>query len=83
MADEQNSNVDEQNSNVVDYADDSDQAEDDEDEELEFDVSRYEIVASGDTFVRYDTFTGVAWILQNPSSPTVASWVAVTEPEED
>ena len=75
--------ADEQNGNMLDDAGDTDQSDDDEDEEPDFDVSRYEVIASGDTFVRYDTFTGVAWILQNPSSPTVARWVPVTEPEED
>jgi hypothetical protein len=75
--------TDEQNGNMLDNAGDTDQSDDDEDEEPDFDVSRYEVIASGDTFVRYDTFTGVAWILQNPSSPTVARWVPVTEPEED
>jgi hypothetical protein len=75
--------ADDQNGNVVDNADDADQVEDDEDQEPDFDVSRYEVVASGDTFVRYDTFTGVAWILQNPGSPTVARWMPVAEPEED
>jgi hypothetical protein len=60
-----------------------DQSEDDEDEEPDFDVTRYQVIASGDTFVRYDTFTGVAWILQNPGTPGVARWVAVAEPEED
>jgi hypothetical protein len=64
--------------------DNEDQSEDDEEEEgPDFDVARYEVVASGDTFVRYDTFTGVAWILQNPGSPGTARWVAVEEPEED
>ena len=75
--------ADEQNGNMLDDAGDTDQSDDDEDEEPDFDVSRYEVIASGDTFVRYDTFTGVAWILQNPSSPPVARWVPVTEPEED
>ena len=75
--------AEDQNSNIVYDTNDADQSEDDEDDEPEFDVSRYEVVASGDTFVRYDTFTGVAWILQNPGSPTVARWVAVAEPEED
>lgn len=60
-----------------------DQSEDDEDEEPDFDVTRYQVVASGDTFVRYDTFTGVAWILQNPGTPGAARWIAVAEPEED
>jgi hypothetical protein len=59
------------------------QSEDDEDEEPDFDVTRYQVIASGDTFVRYDTFTGVAWILQNPGTPGLACWVAVTEPEEE
>lgn len=75
--------TDEQNGNMLDDAGVTDQSDDDEDEEPDFDVSRYEVIASGDTFVRYDTFTGVAWILQNPSSPNVARWVPVTEPEED
>jgi hypothetical protein len=60
-----------------------DQTEDDEDEEPDFDVTRYQVIASGDTFVRYDTFTGVAWVLQNPGAPGAARWVAVAEPEED
>jgi hypothetical protein len=59
-----------------------DQTEDD-DEEPDFDVTRFQVIASGDTFVRYDTFTGVAWILQNPGTPGVARWVAVAEPEEE
>jgi hypothetical protein len=74
--------ADEQNGNMEADADNSDQPED-AGEGSDFNVSRYTIVASGDTFVRYDTFTGVAWILQNPGSPSVARWVPVPEPEED
>jgi hypothetical protein len=58
-----------------------DQSEDDE--EPDFDVARYQVIASGDTFLRFDTFTGVAWILENPGTPGVARWVVVAEPEED
>jgi hypothetical protein len=74
------------NGNEVDIMEDSgnpDLSEDGEDEEPAFDVTRYRVVASGDTFVRYDTFTGVAWILQSPGTPGTARWVAVAEPMED
>jgi hypothetical protein len=63
--------------------DPSEDDEEDEDEEPDFDVTRYQVIASGDTFVRYDTFTGVSWILQSPGTPASARWVAVAEPEED
>ncbi|PWT78812.1 MAG: hypothetical protein C5B60_00555 [Chloroflexi bacterium] len=74
------------NRNEVDIiadGDNPDLSEDNEDEEPAFDVTRYQVVASGDMFVRYDTFTGVAWILQNPGTPGAARWVAVAEPVED
>ena len=75
--------ADEQNGNVAVDSDYADQDVDDGGEEPAFDEPRYEVIASGDTFLRYDTFTGFAWILQNPGSPTVARWVPVPEPEED